>query len=246
MHIIKTVLIDDDPVARLHVESLVSDIDVFRVLGSFPCTDHALELVTSREVDLIISGIQMSGMDGISFLKSLERPPLVIFITSYPEYATEGFELDVIDFILKSMLSRDRLLKAVIKVQRAMFYRQIDGMKYFKYKDRGHTVFIVIHEILYVEAWGDYARIYTVTGMAPHILLGKMKDIEEQLSWRTFVRVHRSFIVNMDHIVSMNAVKVVLKNHKEINIGMQYRAQLYARMGIKQIRHWSGNLINLP
>lgn len=233
MNKIRTILIEDEPLARKRLKQLCDTICVLEVLGAFESPADTIELIKSGKVDLIISDIQMPEMDGISFLKSLNHPPFVIFITAYPEFASEGFELDVLDYILKPLLSEERLLKAIEKVKKAVAYYNsgIGRNEYVKFRDRDKTLFLSPSEILFVEAWGDYVKVYTVEGYL--IQLHTMKEMEEKLPWNYFVRMHRSYIINVNHIKSINATKVVLKNSKELNIGLKYRSQLFSRMGIK-------------
>lgn len=230
---IKTILIEDEPLARKWLEQLCDSIRILDVLGTFECPSDTIELIKSGKVDLIISDIQMPEMDGISFLKSLKHPPFVIFITAYPEFATEGFELDVLDYILKPLLSEERLLKAIEKAQKAIAYNKSDmgRNEYLKFKDRDKTLFLTPSEIQFIEAWGDYVKVYTTEGYLTQLYT--MKQMEEMLPWNSFVRMHRSYIINVEHVKSINATKVILKNGKELGIGMKYRTQLYSRMGLK-------------
>lgn len=230
---IRTIIIEDEPLARQRILAISNQLRELDVIEVFDNPLPSIELIKSGHVDLIISDIQMPDIDGISFLKSLSQPPNIIFVTAYPEFAPEGFELDVLDYILKPQLSEERLLKAVQKVQRAMAYGNTDkGTKeYIKFRDRDKTLFLSPEEILFIEAWGDYVKVNTTEGVL--IQLFTMKEMEEKLPWTSFIRIHRSYIINTLHLKSTNSRKVTLKNGQILNIGLKYRSQFYKHIGVE-------------
>lgn len=231
MHRIKTILIEDEPLARKRLEKLTGKIEIVEVVGSFENPIDALKILEVEKVDLIISDIQMPEMDGVTFLKTLAYKPFVIFVTGYAEFATEGFELDVLDYIMKPLLTEERLLKAIAKVNKALLLNKGDsGRALIKIKDRHRTLFLDKVEVSYVNAWGDYVQINTTAGV--QTMLCTMKDMVRMLPWEYFVRIQRSYIVNVDEIKSITATTLLLKNGKELPIGSTYRTQLYARMGM--------------
>lgn len=235
MNRIRTILIEDEPLAKGHLEKLIKKIGVLELLGSFENPGEAMETMRTGQVDLVFSDIQMPEMDGISFLKSLAHPPFIVFITAHPEYATEGFDLDVLDYIMKPLLTEERLLKSIEKVQKALSYSATNAGQdqSIKIKDRNKTEFLKPSDILYVKAWGDYVQIFTIIGVKTPSYT--MKDMEKMLPWKSFIRIQRSYIVNVEHIESVDAIKVVLKNTKDVlPIGLGYRTQFFNRMGIKE------------
>lgn len=234
MNRIKTILIEDEPLARTQLENMVKKIAVLELKGVFENPVEARAIIQTGEIDLILSDIQMPEMDGISFLKSLESPPFIIFITGHPEYATDGFELDVLDYIMKT-LTEERLLKGIEKAKKAISYRRGDlgQQEYIKIKDRNRTTFLKPTDIIFVQSWGDYVRIFTIDGITTPSY--SMKDMENILPWRYFIRIQRSYIVNIEHIAGVDATKVFLKNGKEtLPIGLQYRTNFFNRMGVKE------------
>ncbi|TJZ62854.1 response regulator transcription factor [Sphingobacterium olei] len=235
MNRIRTILIEDEPLAKGRLEKLIKKIGVLELLGSFENPGEAMETMRTGQVDLVFSDIQMPEMDGISFLKSLAHPPFIVFITAHPEYATEGFDLDVLDYIMKPLLTEERLLKSIEKVQKALSYsaNSAGHDQSIKIKDRNKTEFFKPSDILYVKAWGDYVQIFTIIGVKTPSYT--MKDMEKMLPWKSFIRIQRSYIVNVEHIESVDAIKVILKNTKEVlPIGLGYRTQFFSRMGIKE------------
>lgn len=234
MNSIKTILIEDEPLMRSRLEKIVRNISALELIQVFENPMPAMEVVKKEKIDLILSDIQMPEMDGISFLRSLENPPFIIFITAHPEYATDGFELDVLDYIMKP-ITEERLLKGIEKVKRALDYKKNSQIKhdYIKIKDRNRTAFLKPCDILYVQGWGDYVKIFTIEGVIT--LTYSMKELEKILPWKYFIRIQRSYIVNMEHISSVDATKVFLKNYSEtLPIGLQYRKGFYSRMGIEE------------
>lgn len=165
----------------------------------------------------------MPELDGISFIKSLKSPPFIVFVTAYSQYATEGFELDVIDYIMKPLLTEERLLKSVEKVKQAISYQKSTRNSHdIKIKDRHKTIFISPMDIFYVHAYGDYVKLYTKDG--ERVILSTMKALEINLPSNDFIRIHRSFMINIHSIKAVEATKVSLKDaDQDIPIGLQYR-----------------------
>jgi len=231
MYRIKTIIIEDEPLARKRLELLASKIGCIEVLNSFEDPLEAKDILITGQVDLMLSDIQMPEIDGVSFLKSLQEPPFVIFITGHREFASEGFELDVIDYILKPLLTQERLSKAIEKVQNAIsLKREKPKNEILKFKDGHKTIFINPADIHVVKAFGDYVKV--VTENETHTVSSTLKEMEKKLSWFNFLRIHRSHIVNIDQIKSVDAVKVNLKTNEKLEIGLQYRNSLFIRMGI--------------
>lgn len=232
MHRVNTIIIEDEPLARKRLEGMVVKIGQLELLGSYEDPIDAEEVLQSGNVDLMLSDIQMPEMDGVSFLRSLSDPPFVIFITAHREFASEGFELDVLDYILKPLLTLERLLKAIDKVQNALaLQRNIPKNQVLKFKDAQKTIFINPDDIYYIKAFGDYARV--ITESETFTVSSTLKEMEKNLSWNMFVRIHRSHMVKIDQIKSVDAVRVILKNNEKLDIGLKYRSILYNRMGLR-------------
>lgn len=232
MHRINTIIIEDEPLARKRLEGMVAKIGHLVLLGSYEDPIDAEEILKSGNVDLMLSDIQMPEMDGVSFLKSLSNPPFVIFITAHREFASDGFELDVLDYILKPLLTKERLLKAIDKAQNALvLQRNTPKNQVLKFKDGQKTIFINPVDIYYIKAFGDYAKV--ITEKETFTISSTLKELEKKLSWNMFVRIHRSHMVKIDQIKSVDAVRVTLKNNEKLDIGLQYRSNLYNRMGLK-------------
>jgi len=189
-----------------------------------------MEALQAEKIDLLFLDIQMPDISGIQFLKSLPHKPLVIFTTAYEKYALEGFELDVVDYLLKPY-SFERFLKAVNKVHEHIQFVEKNSTrsdteevtfssKFLFVKSDYKLVKIEISEIQYIESLKDYVKI--VSGDKPVVTLSSMKAIEEKLVAPDFIRVHRSYMVNLRKIqyIQRNYIKV---GDKEIPIGDNYK-----------------------
>ncbi|MGA3015138.1 MAG: LytTR family DNA-binding domain-containing protein [Bacteroidales bacterium] len=227
---IRCVAIDDENLALDLLEDNILKVPFLQLVKKCKSGMEALDVLQTEKIDLLFLDIQMPDISGIQFLKSLHHKPLVIFTTAYEKYALEGFELDVIDYLLKPY-SFERFLKAVNKAQDhlSMHEKKQDQPETEEISFTNQFIFvksdyklvkIEIPEIQYIESLKDYVKIYA--GDKPVITLSSMKAIEEKLVPPDFIRVHRSFIVNFRKIqyIHRNFVKV---GEKEIPIGDNYK-----------------------
>jgi DNA-binding LytR/AlgR family response regulator len=212
---IKTIIVEDEPLAREGLKSYIREIEFLDLVGSCENALEANNIISSENPELMFLDIQMPKITGLDFLKSLKNPPLVIFTTAYPNYALQGFELDVIDYLVKPY-SFDRFLKAVNKA-REMF--QLKNQKPFEENFKDHIFLKVdnvlkrinFEDILYVEGMENYIAIHT--NESRFITLMTMKSIEESLPEKEFLRVHKTYII------SKPKVKGIVGN--EIDMGVK-------------------------
>jgi DNA-binding LytR/AlgR family response regulator len=223
-------VIDDENLALDLIEDDILKVPFLQLVKKCKSGIEALDVLQTEKIDLLFLDIQMPDISGIQFLKSLPHKPLVIFTTAYEKYALEGFELDVVDYLLKPY-SFERFLKAVNKAQEHLSIleknpalpsaEEISFSNHFIFvKSDYKLVKIEIAEIQYIESLKDYIKI--IVGDKPVVTLSSMKAIEEKLVAPDFIRVHRSFIVNLRKIqyIHRNFVKV---GDKEIPIGDNYK-----------------------
>ena len=228
MQPIRTLIIDDEPLAREILESHAAQIPELEVLASCGNALEANEIVQSTEVDLLFLDIQMPQISGLDWLRSLRTPPLVIFTTAFSEYAVEGFELNAIDYLLKP-IAFDRFLKAVNKAKEQLRSRKPEAGsdQYMFVKADKKLVKVSFEDIVYIEGLKDYVIIRLEQDRV--ITLQTMKSLEEKLPQNIFRRIHRSYIVNVDKIEAIvgNMVEVMEKNQaKHLPIGKNYREEL--------------------
>lgn len=239
---IKTILVDDEPLALDIMESFVAKMPNLELVQRCDNAISAMEVLQTKEVDLIFLDIQMPQITGIEFLRSLRNPPLVVFTTAFPEYAIEGFELDAVDYLLKP-ISLDRFMKAVNKVsERIQLKKQSNstieeiGEDYFFVKSDKKLIKVNFAEIIYIEGLKDYVIIRMENNRI--IALQTMKSLEDKLQMLNFRRVHRSYIVNVDKIQAIdgNSLEVIEKGQiKSIPIGKNYRDELLDMINEKKL-----------
>lgn len=224
-------IVDDEPLAQDVLESHLQQLPELHLLAKCNNAAQALEMVKNEQVDIMFLDIQMPGITGLEFLKSLKDPPAVIFTTAYAEHALEGFNLDAVDYLLKP-ISIERFLKAVNKAthqisleREAGNHTATGGDEFIFVKSDKKIVKIILKDIMYIEGLKDYVMIFTPGKRI--ITLQTMKNLEERLEGEHFMRVHRSFIVSVDGIkaVSGNSVEI---SDKRIPIGKHYKDKLMA------------------
>lgn len=224
---IKCIIIDDEPLAIEIVESFVSKIEQLELIGTFRNAIQAFAFLQQHQVDLIFLDIQMPKLSGIDFLKTVKNPPKVIFTTAYRDYALDGFELEVVDYLLKP-IPFDRFLKAVAKVMHqplptphAVLQKSENaGDDYVYFKVDKKMVKTKMTDVLYIESIKDYVRVRTEEKEI--ITQQKISYLEESLPQQQFLRIHRSFIVNVDKIDAYSATDVEIGKHS-IPIGRNYK-----------------------
>lgn len=222
---INCIALDDEPLALDLIEDNIKKVPYLNLIKKCNNTLDAYELLNSLKIDLIFLDIEMPDITGISFLKSLKYKPMVIFITAYEKYALEGFELDVLDYLLKPV-SFDRFVKATAKALEYYYYlnnsdtTKLNKSRFIFVKADYKIIKINIDDIIYIEGLKDYIKIYT--GSKPILTLSSLKNIEEKLPSREFIRVHKSFIISVAKIESISKSRIKIGD-KEIPISDNYR-----------------------
>lgn len=224
MRKLKCIIVDDEPLAISLLENYVQKIPFFELVFSTENPILALEFLQNNESDLIFLDIQMPELTGINFMKINGDKQKYVLTTAYSEYAMDGYEHNVIDYLLKP-ISFERFMKSALKIkERFSFNDEADS--HFFVKSSGQQYRISFNDILYVESIKDYVNIRTSD--EEYIVLDTLKSMENQLSDR-FVRIHKSFIINMDKIKSIGAKKLML-SEQEIPIGDSYRTNLLEKL----------------
>lgn len=211
------VIIEDEPLARNLITEYVKKVPSLNLLNAFSNPLEALEALRTLPVDVLFLDVQMPEITGISLLKVLKKRPLVVLTTAYSEYALEGYELDVADYLLKP-ITFERFLKSVDKIMQRLeadpkpvitTFETGSSPTFVFVKDGTKLVKVRLDEILYVEGLKDYVTIHTKSQKIT--TLQRMKVLEEQLPTDKFIRIHNSYIVALD------AIDVIQKN--EVSIG---------------------------
>jgi DNA-binding LytR/AlgR family response regulator len=232
----KCIIVDDEPLAIEIMESYVNKVEQLKLEGTFRNAVSAFTFLQQHPVDLIFLDIQMPKLSGIDFLKTLKNPPKVIFTTAFRDYALDGFELEVADYLLKP-IPFDRFLKAVAKVlhqtpaaqsssSSAVKLDPNDNYVYFKVDKK--MIKVRMSEILYIESIKDYVKVKT--GDKEIVTQQKISYLEESLPKENFLRIHRSFIVNREKIDAYSATDMEIgKFH--IPIGRNYKTDVMKMLG---------------
>lgn len=213
-------VIDDEPIARDILEDFISQDERLLMLGNYKNAKEALKGITTQPVELVFLDINMPGLTGFQFLKTMTNPPAVIFTTAYREHAMEGFDANAIDYLLKP-IAIERFLLSVNKAWKflrpAFTEAASDSVvkengDFFFVKADGGLVKIFFDEILFIEALKEYVKI--VTKVKSVITYHTISGLEEKLPAGKFYRIHRSYIVNIKAIASIEGFTVKIDKHE--------------------------------
>ena len=227
----KCLIVDDEPLGIELIEKHLSNIETMQLVASCDNAMKAYALLRSEEIDLIFLDIQMPLITGLDFLRTLKDPPKVIITSAFRNYALEGFELDVIDYLLKP-ITFSRFLKAVEK----FYLRENSNAEpakapqhefiYLKSNKKNHKVSPA--DILFVESINDYIQIHSREGKLA--LKHTMSEVETLLGGKGFLRIHRSYLINVEKITAFTATEIEI-NKIELPIGTSYRQMVSSVLG---------------
>jgi DNA-binding LytR/AlgR family response regulator len=227
--------IDDEPFALRQIGAYIEKTPFLKLVSLCNSGLAALEIISSEKIDLLFVDINMPDLNGMDLVKSLKEKPYIVFTTAHTEYAVEGFRVNAADYLLKPIGYND-FLKSVNKV------RALAEMKnnvatsaeskpgHIFVKSEYKLVRINLADIKYVESMHEYVRIH-IAGERPVMTLMSMKAMEEQLPLQRFMRVHRSYIVNLDMVKVVERNRIVFDNDVFIPVGEQYREQFQRFIG---------------
>ena len=235
---IRCICIDDEPLALEMMEDFIRKVPFLTLVASCHNAFEAYDVLDSNQIDLLFVDVEMPEINGVQFVQSLKNKPFVIFSTAYKKYAIEGFELDVIDFLVKPF-SFDRFYKSVLKVKETYnlihnstptTLKQLPPDYLFVNADYS-LVKVIIPDISHIEGLKDYIKIYLSGQQKPIVTRMSMKTIEERLNLLGFMRIHKSFIVNMGKITSIKKTRLFV-HENEIFIGDNYKDNLFKALGL--------------
>ncbi|MBO5827482.1 MAG: LytTR family DNA-binding domain-containing protein [Paludibacteraceae bacterium] len=230
---IKTIIIDDEFPARKLLSEYASKIANIKLCGVCDNAVHALELMQNEAVDLIFTDIQMPDLSGMEFIRSLKNPPLIVFTTAHSEYAIDSYELDAVDYLLKP-ISFPRFVQAVNKVQeRIQLLRSKESetkteKDYFMVKADYKLYRIDFVNILFIEGQSEYVTFHLKNNKKITAYYA-LKKLEEELPSRDFMRIHKSYIVSLANIESVEGNLVTIAGQK-LSIGKNYKDLLMERL----------------
>lgn len=225
---IKCLAIDDEPLALKQLVSYIMQTPFLELVAACQSAVEAKEILHNEQVDALFVDINMPDLNGMDFVKTLSTPLMVVFTTAYSEYALEGYKVDAIDYLLKPF-GLDDFIRAARKVKKqyelmnAVSVSVVDMDDAIFFKTEYKIVRVEINRIMYVESMSEYLKIYLVDEPKPLIVLLSMKKLEERLPVSTFMRVHRSYIINLKLIQEVNKNRIILNRDTYIPIGDNYR-----------------------
>jgi|GEM_PF-125180 len=240
------IIADDNLIERDALAFHLSRIKNVSVVATCSNGEETAALLKKQPIDIVFSDIDMPKLNGIDLLKGIVKPPVFIFVSSYPEYAAESYNLDAVDYIVKPA-SIERVQKAVDKAVEYIEIKnntklysekvmpdtnplleigsQVSTENFFFIKENNNYNKLNIHDITHIESMGDFSKIHTI-GQKKFVVLVSLKNIERQLSQKIFRRVHRQFIVNLLQVSTVNNAEIQLLDKTTVPISNSYRQTL--------------------
>ena len=225
MKLLQCIIADDEPIARQILENYIKEIPTLTLVTSCKDAFEVMKVLQEQSVDLLFLDINMPKLSGLSLLKTLQNRPNVIITTAYPEYALEGFELSVTDYLLKPF-SLERFLQAVQKVQqktaiqpKTVIVQNEETTQYIFVKRDKKLIKLTIDKINHIEAFGNYVKIFMdKMVLVPQTLAGFLEKLPNN-----FLRIHKSYVINFDKLKFIDGNRIVLQNDTKLPIGKSYR-----------------------
>lgn len=212
---ITCMIIEDEPLAKDLLERYINETDELSLIAYAEDAEEAIQTIETSQPDLLFLDIKLPGTSGLNFYKTLIKKPKVIFTTAHPEFAIDGFELDAVDYLLKPF-AYERFLSAVNKVKNFM---SVDSQDHIIIKEDKKSYRVKLSSIHYIESIGDYVKFHTSEKV--YISSETLKSLENSLP-NTFMRIHKSFIVSLDHIAYMEGNRIKI-NEQMLPVGYAYR-----------------------
>jgi two-component system, LytTR family, response regulator len=227
--VINCLIIDDEPLALQLLEDFVNKTPYLKLAGKFEEPLQALPLIESRQIDLLFLDIRMPDISGIEFFKSLIVKPEVIFTTAYSEFAIDGFELKAMDYLLKPV-SFEKFITACNRVKEYLDYKntkEIKNRDYFfiNVSHKLHKIFY--DDMLYLEGYKDYTKIYLSSAASPLLILHNLKYFEDMLDQSEFIRIHRSYIVSIRKVNTVSRKSVTIQTNA-LPVSDNYRDKFFS------------------
>lgn len=224
---IRCLAVDDEPLALRQLAAYIGKVPFLELAGECRSAADAKDIIDRQQIDAIFIDINMPDLSGMDFVKSLSAPPLVVFTTAYSEYAVDGYKVDAVDYLMKPF-GLDDFKRAAQKVKlrfdlmnTAAVSDSSDGSIFLKTEYK--IIRVEINDIVYIEGMSEYLRIFTGNGEKPLIVLLAMKKIEERLPSASFMRIHRSYIINLRKIKEINKNRVWIDSDTALPIGDSYK-----------------------
>ena len=226
---IRVLAIDDEPLALRQLATYIKKVEFLELAGECQSDPEAKEIMDREPIDALFIDINMPDVNGMDFVKSLDVPPLVVFTTAYSDYAVDGYKVNAVDYLLKPFSMADfRRAAAKVKEQYDLRHNepivsQVDSDDSIFFKTEHRIVRIKIDDIRFIECMSEYLKIHTDGRQKPVIVLLSMKKLEDRLPKSKFMRVHRSFIINLSKIQEVIKNRVIMDEDTNIPVGDLYK-----------------------
>lgn len=232
---IKVLIIDDEPLALQQMQRMVEMTPYMELTAACDSAFDAIKVMENNVVDAIFTDINMPDLSGLDFVSSLPSPPIIVFTTAYSQYAIDGFKVNALDYLLKPFGQAEfQRVAAKVKQQYELLHSakqneaegQMESDILFV-KDGYSIVRISVSDIMYVESQSEYLKMYMSDGKT-HMSLMSIKRLAEMLPQTSFLRIHRSFIVNMNHVIDISRMRIRLPHDIILPVGESYKEQVTA------------------
>ncbi|WP_143306072.1 LytR/AlgR family response regulator transcription factor [Chitinophaga vietnamensis] len=233
MKSLNCVVIEDSRIDRALLEEYLGNYDFIRIAGSFTNPLESLPLLKNTQVDLIITDVGMPLINGVDFIRSLQKAPDFIFVTIHPEYAIDAFELQAVDYLLKPVRPErlDRALKRLLELreirEKALQYDVQFEKDYMMIKEGNSINRVNLQDIVYLEALTNYTRI--ISTQKKYITLTNLKNFMDYLPGNKFLRIHRSYAVSLDKVKGLDGNEVLISEER-LPLGKTYRQEVKKRI----------------
>tara|TARA_B100001146_G_C16197195_1_gene442293 strand:- start:1686 stop:2405 length:720 start_codon:yes stop_codon:yes gene_type:complete len=234
------IIVDDEPLAADLISGYVHQIEYLNLVAVCRKPMEAINILGDQKIDLVFLDIEMPQLTGIELVKTISNMPLFIFITAYPQYALDGFNLNAIDYLVKP-IPLQRFIASVTKARELFLLKKSDdkistaddlSLPFIFVRSEHQNIKINIDEITHIQGLKDYIKIYTCTSGKAIFTLSNFKDILEKLPRSRFLRVHRSYVVNMAFLSVLRKNSLIIHGDLLIPIGETFKDEVHKRLGL--------------
>lgn len=228
---LRVIAVDDEPLALGQLEKYISKVPFLSLTAACSSALEAREVLEANEVDAMFLDINMPDLSGMEFVRTLKNPPLVVFTTAYSEYAVDGFKVDAVDYLLKpftlsEFISSAEKLRSRLDMLRAASSEAPAASDFVFFKADYKIIKVEVSDIVYVEGMSEYLKIYLDGESMPKVVLMSFSKLLEKLPASRFVRIHRSYVVNLAKVNEVSSGMVLMSTGKSLPIGDSYRPAL--------------------
>lgn len=230
---LRCIIVDDEPLAGQLLSAYVRRTDGLELLGCHTSAREALDDILSNHPDIAFLDIQMPEISGMDMARRIPDDVKVVFTTAYREYAVEGFRVNALDYLLKPV-SYDEFIEAVQRARNQTKSGTVNETQseYLSVRSEHSIVRIPVRDIQFIEGLKDYVKIHIHGFQRPVLTLMSIKSLEQTLPVEKFMRVHRSYIINLDHVTALRSRRIVIDDKREVPVSDTFKSALSARLGL--------------